>query len=429
MIEEDPTVCQRPVGDIRPARAAPMIGRDHEIRQFTTLLDATTPGRPALLVVEGPPGSGRTRLLDEFAAVGHRRGVTVVLEPEWIGESGALRILRRGGGQEPMQFLCDNPRRVEPRVWPVLDLLAESHPLVVVVTARAGVDPLPAGHLAAAEVRRIRLAPLSPGEVERYATLLLAGRPDEKLLDLTRVAAGRPGAVQDLIAGLREEGLIRPLAGRAVLTEVRLPGRTRMRLLDQLAAMSPRARHLLQAATTLRAPFRLVRLTRLLQVSTVTLLPAIEEVLESGLLTGDDEMLRFSHRLVRSIVESSMPRPVVAALRDGRPVRSTDPATTPAAHRSPAARPARPAAVAAHPAADWSRLTPREHEVADLVGRALTNRQIASRLRRSPHTVNYHLRQIFRKLDITSRVELASLVRQREAGGATRRPASGPSSS
>jgi DNA-binding CsgD family transcriptional regulator len=45
------------------------------------------------------------------------------------------------------------------------------------------------------------------------------------------------------------------------------------------------------------------------------------------------------------------------------------------------------------------------------VGRALTNQQIATRIGRSRHTVNYHLRRIFHKLGITSRVELASLAR------------------
>ncbi|MDF3302114.1 helix-turn-helix domain-containing protein [Streptomyces tropicalis] len=48
-----------------------------------------------------------------------------------------------------------------------------------------------------------------------------------------------------------------------------------------------------------------------------------------------------------------------------------------------------------------------ERRVARLVGEGLTNQQVALRLRRSPHTVNYHLRNIFRKLDIGSRVELA----------------------
>src|SRR4051812_39807736 len=55
----------------------------------------------------------------------------------------------------------------------------------------------------------------------------------------------------------------------------------------------------------------------------------------------------------------------------------------------------------------WGGLTTREREVALLVGRALTNQQIARRLSISTHTVNYHLRHIFGKLGIRSRVSLA----------------------
>jgi DNA-binding CsgD family transcriptional regulator len=71
-------------------------------------------------------------------------------------------------------------------------------------------------------------------------------------------------------------------------------------------------------------------------------------------------------------------------------------------------RPARRPACAGSPLAG---LTPLETTVATLVGQALTNQQIANRLNISPHTVNYHLRQIFRKLAIGSRVHLAMLVR------------------
>ena len=45
---------------------------------------------------------------------------------------------------------------------------------------------------------------------------------------------------------------------------------------------------------------------------------AVDEVLESGLLTGDNDMLRFSHELIRPVAEASMPRAVVAALRAER---------------------------------------------------------------------------------------------------------------
>ncbi|MFE7779034.1 LuxR C-terminal-related transcriptional regulator [Streptomyces sp. NPDC057445] len=55
----------------------------------------------------------------------------------------------------------------------------------------------------------------------------------------------------------------------------------------------------------------------------------------------------------------------------------------------------------------WDALTEAERGIAQLVGEGLTNRQIARRVSLSPHTVNYHLRVIFRKLGINSRVEVA----------------------
>lgn len=60
-------------------------------------------------------------------------------------------------------------------------------------------------------------------------------------------------------------------------------------------------------------------------------------------------------------------------------------------------------------------LSPREEEIARLVGQGLTNQQVARRLGLSPHTVNFHLRNIFRKLSISTRVALARAVAQRDA--------------
>jgi DNA-binding NarL/FixJ family response regulator len=57
-------------------------------------------------------------------------------------------------------------------------------------------------------------------------------------------------------------------------------------------------------------------------------------------------------------------------------------------------------------------LSAREQQVAQLVVQGLTNRQIASRTRCSPHTVNFHIRNIFRKLGIHSRIEIAHYVTQ-----------------
>jgi len=70
----------------------------------------------------------------------------------------------------------------------------------------------------------------------------------------------------------------------------------------------------------------------------------------------------------------------------------------------------RTTAVVERPITGWDALTPAEQTVARLAGEALTNREIAERLYLSPHTVTTHLRHIFTKLDIHSRVELARIL-------------------
>ena len=56
-------------------------------------------------------------------------------------------------------------------------------------------------------------------------------------------------------------------------------------------------------------------------------------------------------------------------------------------------------------------LTRREQEVATLVTHGLTNRQIASELVLSRHTVDKHIKNILKKLGLHSREQVASHLR------------------
>lgn len=58
----------------------------------------------------------------------------------------------------------------------------------------------------------------------------------------------------------------------------------------------------------------------------------------------------------------------------------------------------------------WSSLTEAERTIALQVARGLTNRETAALFFLSPHTVDYHLRQIYRKLAVQSRVEMARAI-------------------
>ena len=56
------------------------------------------------------------------------------------------------------------------------------------------------------------------------------------------------------------------------------------------------------------------------------------------------------------------------------------------------------------------RLTPQELQVALAVGERHTNREVAAALFLSPKTIEYHLGNVYRKLDVRSRAQLAHLL-------------------
>jgi DNA-binding CsgD family transcriptional regulator len=71
------------------------------------------------------------------------------------------------------------------------------------------------------------------------------------------------------------------------------------------------------------------------------------------------------------------------------------------------------------PAFGWDSLTDTERRVTDLVAQGLSNRQVANRVFLSTHTVAFHLRHIFWKLGITSRVQLARIAAEQGAEDAS----------
>jgi transcriptional regulator of acetoin/glycerol metabolism len=76
----------------------------------------------------------------------------------------------------------------------------------------------------------------------------------------------------------------------------------------------------------------------------------------------------------------------------------------------------RPQSRDGHPTFGWESLTETERTVIALVAEGLTNREAGERLFLSHHTVGFHLRSIFCKLGVSSRVELTRAAFQHDAG-------------
>jgi len=61
------------------------------------------------------------------------------------------------------------------------------------------------------------------------------------------------------------------------------------------------------------------------------------------------------------------------------------------------------------PRAPGTALSPREIEVLQMIAEGLGNKEIASRLKISEHTIKFHISSIFTKLDVSSRTEAVTL--------------------
>lgn len=58
----------------------------------------------------------------------------------------------------------------------------------------------------------------------------------------------------------------------------------------------------------------------------------------------------------------------------------------------------------------FDKLSPRQRQVASMLGRGMTNIEIAGILDLSPHTVRHHTEAVFRKLGVRNRASVAHAV-------------------
>jgi DNA-binding CsgD family transcriptional regulator len=401
-------------------------GRDREWVRATAALARVTTHHTTLLVIEGPPGIGKTRFLTELVEHARSRGLSamqhqgsmpaltlsrVIAESQRTARDVATAIafapipivaplvaprLPAIGG--PVLIAWDDPPWSNSQLLATLHKTTTAVPMVWALTRPAGVSP--PGLFGGADVVCVELAPLPDDAVAQMAADRIQATPSPELRDLCEVAAGNPGRVIDLLDGLQEENLLAVVRGQARLMAERLPQRVVARICRQLGNRTPDARKLLQLAALLGLSCRPGTLAHLMRKSAAELLPIVEEVLATGLLACGPHRLSFRHELVRAEVADSVP----LALRPGlqEEIDRVNPAPSDMDSPQRTATPRRPGN-----RRGWRGLTDTELRVARLARNAMTNQQIAHELEITIHTVNFHLRHIFKKLQINSRIQLA----------------------
>ncbi|MEU7744313.1 LuxR C-terminal-related transcriptional regulator [Nonomuraea sp. NPDC049158] len=315
-----------------------MRGRELEWHDVGGLLDAVQAGKAATLLVDGAPGTGKTRLLDETAAAAGERGIAVLRgAPEELGELVPCGILFEtldlrldpGSRARTLEALRTGfEERATAPVLAVLDDLQWADPatLVALRTLHGLLEPRPIGWLLSRSTAdeqdqsaslfdllerhgadRVRLSPLSPAAAVALATDTLGVAPGPATLALVDAAGGNPLLIIEL-AGLCDEGQV--LDGAAL----RVPDRFTRVVRHWIDGLSTAARNLVETAAVIGRSFDPEQAAALLGTKPAALLPAVEESMAAGILAATAHDLTFRHELVRLIVVERVPPPVRQAL-------------------------------------------------------------------------------------------------------------------
>ncbi|MEV8021425.1 BREX system ATP-binding domain-containing protein [Streptomyces sp. NPDC086554] len=325
-----------------------LVGRENALSALGRHLDSTAQGGGGCVVVDGPLGTGKTRLLQATALEAAERGLAVaagrasgthrtapihllinLLQQVMPGEADFDDLVRPGR----------NPFWLIDRMGRLVETAARRHPLVIVLDDAQQVDdvnglvlrelvrslasspvfwllsrrPDPTSSMAQHAIDwladhsavRLYLGALDNEAVAELCTSVLGAKPDSSALSWAARCGGNPLLVESLFSALVQAGEVIIVNGTASVAAERMPKGVLTavgRLLDEVPAA---VRRLLVCGGRIGRSFTVEEAAAMLGESALDLSPSADLAVREGLMRKEGRELTFAHEVVGEALQEA----------------------------------------------------------------------------------------------------------------------------
>ncbi|MDX1577492.1 MAG: BTAD domain-containing putative transcriptional regulator, partial [Gemmatimonadota bacterium] len=316
------------------SRRLPLVGRGEALREALEAVRACRrEAEPALLVVSGPPGSGKTRLGEEIGLRARLEGFDVAELRCDVGDredpTDVIALAEDATERAPVLIWVDEAQQLDAEACAALAPTKRrfgDHPVAVLLTATSS-PPSPALDELAARIGRdfpghsVELSALSAADLARLARAVLPkwdhGEIERLARRLHRDTGGLPLLSVDMLHALRlglelesedEEPAPWPEPARTMdqTFPADIPGPLVAAIRVGFRRLSPEAQDVLKAGSLLTGRFTAEQLARGLEIEPDRLREALDELEWRRWLVAEPRGYDFVAQLHRTVVERDM---------------------------------------------------------------------------------------------------------------------------